>query len=176
MQQQLHALQDVASEQVLVARLIHALYADDPTTHFALLSIAREQLLLGGPRRIRHTLPALGWATLRLIHRVAAAAGSKVAAATADATADDDEASTSAAGAGAAAAAAPVTAASLLQWLLATCLSLADAPEPLLALRWGRFLGLPFDSELCLLHLVRQHREPLDVAWFSRAAYASRSP
>ena len=55
------------SLQVLVARLLHSLYSEHTATHFAILSTAREHLLAGGPRRVRHTLPALGFCALQLV-------------------------------------------------------------------------------------------------------------
>ena len=61
------------SPQVLVAKLLHSLHHDDPATHHALLAAAKEELLAGGPRRTRHTLPALGFCALQIVRRAAAA-------------------------------------------------------------------------------------------------------
>lgn len=58
-------------EQTLVAKLLHSLQAPDPATQFELLQIAQQQLYLGGLRRLRHTLPALGFAVLQLVRRIA---------------------------------------------------------------------------------------------------------
>jgi len=55
-----------------VARLLHSLQAPDPAVQFDLLQIAQQQLYLGGMRRLRHTLPALGFAILHLVRRIAA--------------------------------------------------------------------------------------------------------
>ena len=63
--------EDVEEEQVLVARLLHSLHNDDPATHFAILATARAELMPGGPRRTRHTLPALGFCTLQVVRRLA---------------------------------------------------------------------------------------------------------
>lgn len=69
--------EDVEEEQVLVARLLHSLYNDDPATHFAILATARAELMAGGPRRTRHTLPALGFCTLQVVRRLAASAATE---------------------------------------------------------------------------------------------------
>ena len=63
--------EDIEEEQVLVARLIHSLYNDDPAVHHAILLTAKEELMPGGPRRTRYTLPALGFCTLQVVRRVA---------------------------------------------------------------------------------------------------------
>ncbi|GLI69968.1 hypothetical protein VaNZ11_014715 [Volvox africanus] len=60
--------EDLEEEQVLVARLLHHLRSPDPGTHFAILKISQQQLLVGGPRRLRTTLPALVFCGLEL-HR-----------------------------------------------------------------------------------------------------------
>ncbi len=101
--------QDVQSEQVLVARLLHTLYSEDLAVQFQLLQTAQEQLLKGGPRRLRHTLPALGFAGLALVRRQAKA--------------------------GEAPPAGGASLEAVLQWLLGVSLCLAEVPEPLLALR-----------------------------------------
>uniref|UniRef100_A0A7R9YYL8 Vacuolar protein sorting-associated protein 35 n=1 Tax=Chlamydomonas euryale TaxID=1486919 RepID=A0A7R9YYL8_9CHLO len=64
--------EDMEREQVLVARLLHSLYADDASHHFRLLAAAKQQVQAGGPRRLRHTLPALGFAGLAIVRRLAA--------------------------------------------------------------------------------------------------------
>lgn len=66
--------EDLEEEQVLVARLLHHLTADDPDTHYAILRAVHAQLLLGGPKRLKTTLPALIFCGLGLHRRVAAAA------------------------------------------------------------------------------------------------------
>ena len=58
--------------QVLVAKLLHSLHNDDPATHHSILATAKEELLAGGPRRTRHTLPSLGFCTLQIARRAAA--------------------------------------------------------------------------------------------------------
>lgn len=96
------------SEQSLVARLLHSLWAQDRDMHFAILEAARTHLLKGGPRRLRHTLPALGFATLQLVRRVAGVKGALESPATepeaaantsADAPAEDGAAEKAAAAA-----------------------------------------------------------------------------
>ncbi len=67
--------QDLDEEQVLVARLLHHLRSDDPDTHFAILGAVRQQLLVGGPLRMRTTLPALVFCGLALHRRIAERAG-----------------------------------------------------------------------------------------------------
>mmetsp|Transcript_27157 Transcript_27157/g.69109 ORF Transcript_27157/g.69109 Transcript_27157/m.69109 type:complete len:847 (-) Transcript_27157:307-2847(-) len=121
--------EDVASEQVLVARLLHALHSDDVATHFALLDTARAQLLLGGPRRLRHTLPALGWAGLALVKRLGAG--------------------------GQGSSSGEVTPTSLVQWLLATGLHLGDAREPLSALRLLLAVGVAASEDAGQEELAR---------------------
>ncbi|GIL81964.1 hypothetical protein Vretimale_1517 [Volvox reticuliferus] len=63
--------EDLDEEQVLVARLLHRLRSPDPDTHFAILKIAQHQLLAGGPRRLRTTLPALVFCGLELHRKLA---------------------------------------------------------------------------------------------------------
>ncbi|KAG2449014.1 hypothetical protein HYH02_005768 [Chlamydomonas schloesseri] len=65
--------EDLDEEQVLVARLLHHLRSDDPDTHFTILSVAHDQLLAGGPRRLRTTLPSLVFCGLALHRRLVAA-------------------------------------------------------------------------------------------------------
>lgn len=67
------AVQDLDEEQVLVARLLHHLRSDDPDTHFTILSVAHDQLLAGGPRRLRTTLPSLVFCGLALHRRLVTA-------------------------------------------------------------------------------------------------------
>eukprot|EP00198_Chlamydomonas_reinhardtii_P000706 XP_001690041.1 subunit of retromer complex [Chlamydomonas reinhardtii] len=62
--------EDLDEEQVLVARLLHHLRSDDPDTHFTILSVAHDQLLAGGPRRLRTTLPSLVFCGLALHRRL----------------------------------------------------------------------------------------------------------
>ena len=70
--------QDFEEEQGQVAKLLLQLRGDSPTQKFAVLCAARERLTLGGPARLRHTLPPLAFAALRLAREVVAgrAAGS----------------------------------------------------------------------------------------------------
>ena len=68
--------EDIEEEQVLVAKLIHSLYNDDAAIHHAILLTAKEELMPGGPRRTRHTLPALGFSTLQLVRRMTKASPS----------------------------------------------------------------------------------------------------
>ncbi|PNW88440.1 hypothetical protein CHLRE_01g029650v5 [Chlamydomonas reinhardtii] len=65
--------EDLDEEQVLVARLLHHLRSDDPDTHFTILSVAHDQLLAGGPRRLRTTLPSLVFCGLALHRRLVTA-------------------------------------------------------------------------------------------------------
>lgn len=53
-------------EQLLVSRLLHQLASDDPQQHFAILRAVRGHLERGGPRRMRHTLPALAFCGLEV--------------------------------------------------------------------------------------------------------------
>ncbi|KAG2444706.1 hypothetical protein HXX76_001450 [Chlamydomonas incerta] len=73
--------EDLDEEQVLVARLLHHLRAEDPDTHFTILSVAHDQLLAGGPRRLRTTLPSLVFCGLALHRRLVAARAAAAAAA-----------------------------------------------------------------------------------------------
>eukprot|EP00967_Tisochrysis_lutea_P095634 scaffold139550_cov23-Tisochrysis_lutea.AAC.4 len=73
-------MQDVQNEQTLVARVLHSLHAPDPDMQLQLLQVAQQQLFLGGMRRLRHTLPALGFATLRLVRRVTGGEAAKTGA------------------------------------------------------------------------------------------------
>ncbi|GFR39847.1 hypothetical protein Agub_g344, partial [Astrephomene gubernaculifera] len=62
--------EDLDEEQVLVARLLHCLASPHPDTHFAILTTAHQQLLAGGPRRLRTTVPALVFCGLGLHRRL----------------------------------------------------------------------------------------------------------
>jgi len=53
-------------EQLLVARLLHQLTAEDPQRHFAILKAVRAHLERGGARRMRHTFPALAFCGLEV--------------------------------------------------------------------------------------------------------------
>ena len=68
-------VQDFQEEQDLVARLIHTLRSPDPGQQFAVLRTAWERLSVGGPRRLRHTIPPIAFAALH-IARTKAATGS----------------------------------------------------------------------------------------------------
>lgn len=68
-----HPAQDFDEEQDLVARLMLQLRADGPDTQFAVLRTAQKRLAEGGHARLAHTLPALGFAALRLVREIAAA-------------------------------------------------------------------------------------------------------
>lgn len=124
----------------MVARMLHQLACDDLQLQFAILRAARSYLELGGPARMRHTLPALAFCALKAIRRLLPAgqqqqqhkqASSDSAAAAAKAS-DSSEA---AAVAGVAALEEAVTAESALQWLLEVALQLAEVPAPMPALR-----------------------------------------
>ncbi|GAQ84640.1 VPS35B VPS35 homolog B [Klebsormidium nitens] len=64
--------EDFAEEQNLVARLLHVLVNDDPEEQFKILSAARKQFGLGGPRRLVFTLPPLVVESLKLVRRLQA--------------------------------------------------------------------------------------------------------
>ncbi len=51
---------------MLVARLLHSLQTDKPSVQFQVLCTAKQHLVRGGPRRLRHTLPALGFCALKV--------------------------------------------------------------------------------------------------------------
>lgn len=84
----------------MVARLLHNLVNADPDEHFAILQAAAGHLAMGGPRRTRHTTPALIFCTLQLMRRLISLTAAGTATAAAPATA-----ATGAAAAGAATAA-----------------------------------------------------------------------
>jgi hypothetical protein len=123
------AAQDIEAEQVMVARLLHQLTCDDTATQFAILRAARAHLELGGPARMRHTLPALAFCALKAIRRLPPPSDAERAAAA--------EAASDAAGgsAGAGGGAEAVSMQSALQWLLEVALQLAEVPAPMPALR-----------------------------------------
>lgn len=113
-----------------MARLLHSLQADDVGLQFALLTLAQDHLMRGGPKRAKYTLPALGFCGLRLLRRLTAAP--------ADPGAPPPTVPSLPAAADAArptGAVVSLTVASLLQWLLGVAAALAEVPEPLLALR-----------------------------------------
>ena len=66
-------MQDFQEEQDLVARLIHRLRSPDPVQQFAVLRTAWERLSVGGPRRLRHTIPPIAFAALHIARQGAAA-------------------------------------------------------------------------------------------------------
>ena len=66
-------LQDFQEEQNQVCRLVLQLRAPTPDDQFAVLRAARERLTEGGPARLRHTLPPLGFAALQLVRELQAA-------------------------------------------------------------------------------------------------------
>lgn len=59
-------LQDFAEEQNLVARMMHQLQSDDADEQFHILKTARQHFIQGGPRRVKHTLPPLAFAALKV--------------------------------------------------------------------------------------------------------------
>ena len=67
------ALQDFQEEQDLVARLVHRLRSPDPAQRFAMLRTAWERLSVGGPHRLRHTIPPIAFAALHIARQKAAA-------------------------------------------------------------------------------------------------------
>ncbi|KIZ01214.1 hypothetical protein MNEG_6746 [Monoraphidium neglectum] len=134
--------EDMEDEQLLVSRLLHQLASDDPQKHFAILAAVRTHLERGGPRRMRHTFPALAFCALEVVRRLIAAGGPITtpdkpadADADADASAAADAGAAAADGADAAAAAGGASAEGALQWLLGVALALSEVPAPLQALR-----------------------------------------
>ncbi len=63
-------LQFFEEEQNLLARLVHQLVSSDTDEHFELLRAARDRFNAGGPKRLRHTLPPLAFAALRLVRTI----------------------------------------------------------------------------------------------------------
>jgi vacuolar protein sorting-associated protein 35 len=116
-------LQDMEEEQVMVARMLHQLTCDDLRSQFEILRAARAHLELGGPARMRHTLPALAFCALKALRRLLPGQQQKPADTAADSGTADDAAEET------------VTAESALQWLLEVALQLADVPAPMPALR-----------------------------------------
>lgn len=51
--------------------MLHHLTASDVDATFSMLSLAREELAAGGPKRVRYTYPALAFCTLALVRRAA---------------------------------------------------------------------------------------------------------
>lgn len=49
-----------------MSRLLHQLSSDDPQLHFSILRTVRVHLERGGPRRMRHTFPALAFCGLEV--------------------------------------------------------------------------------------------------------------
>lgn len=68
-----NSVQDFEEEQDLVARIIHRMRSSDTAQHFAMLCTAWERLSVGGPRRLRHTIPPIAFAALHIARRKAAA-------------------------------------------------------------------------------------------------------
>ena len=66
-------VQDFEEEQDLVARIIHRMHSLDTAQHFAMLRTAWERLSVGGPRRLRHTIPPIAFAALHIAKQKAAA-------------------------------------------------------------------------------------------------------
>lgn len=64
--QSLRCVQDFAEEQNQVARMVHQLQSDDPDEQFHILKTARQHFTQGGPRRVKHTLPPLAFAALKV--------------------------------------------------------------------------------------------------------------
>jgi Vacuolar protein sorting-associated protein 35 len=64
------SLQDFEEEQVLVARLLHNLVAEDPDTQFEVLQAARDRLVRGGPERMKYTLPPIVFTALSLLRSI----------------------------------------------------------------------------------------------------------
>lgn len=118
------AVQDMEEEQVMVARMLHQLMCDDLRLQFAILRAARTHLELGGPARMRHTLPALAFCALKALRRLLPGQSDAAAAGAAAAAVDASKAAEEA-----------VTAESALQWLLEVALQLAEVPAPMPALR-----------------------------------------
>lgn len=124
--------------------MLHQITCDDLQLQFAILRSARAHLELGGPARMRHTLPALAFCTLKALRRLLPGqqphkqqadgnAGPAGKADGSDAAVQEGPAAAAAAALGASEEA--VTAESALQWLLEVALQLAEVPAPLPALR-----------------------------------------
>ncbi|GAX84024.1 hypothetical protein CEUSTIGMA_g11449.t1 [Chlamydomonas eustigma] len=166
--------EDIEEEQVLVARLIHSLFHEDPVIHHAILSLAKSELMHGGARRVRHTLPALGFCALQIVRRISSASKASPSlrnnaeceagfgAASPDINAETTETDAEAVNievkavdaeaeadvTAAAANASELTAGALLQWVLELCNVLAEVPrEPMMALRMLLAAGLAASEE-----------------------------
>lgn len=59
--------QDFEDEQNLMGRLMHQLRCPEPDSQFALLKAAREKITLGGASRLKHTIPPIAFAALRVV-------------------------------------------------------------------------------------------------------------
>ena len=57
-------------EQTLVAKLMHVLEHEDTDVNYQMLNVARKYLQPGGPDRVSITMPALVFASLKLLRRV----------------------------------------------------------------------------------------------------------
>lgn len=132
----------------MVARMLHQLTSPDPVQQYALLRAARTHLELGGPARMRYTLPALAFCGLRALRGVAQSVNGS-----AGAEAEGGAAST------------PVTAEALLQWLLQVCLALAEVPAPLQALRLLLACGHVASEEAGLEMLAYEFFEQVRQCW-----------
>ncbi|XP_020580939.1 vacuolar protein sorting-associated protein 35B-like isoform X2 [Phalaenopsis equestris] len=62
--------EDFKEEQNSVARLIHMLYNDDPGEMLEIICTVRKHILLGGPKRLAFTIPALIFSALKLLRRL----------------------------------------------------------------------------------------------------------
>jgi vacuolar protein sorting-associated protein 35 len=63
-------LKDFDEEQNMVAKLVHQLYSSGLDEQFAIYITARKRFASGGPRRLKHTLPPLGFQALLLVRRM----------------------------------------------------------------------------------------------------------
>ncbi|KAM7493186.1 hypothetical protein LguiB_027795 [Lonicera macranthoides] len=57
--------EDFKEEQNSVARLIHMLYNDDPEEMLKIISTVRKHIMIGGPKRLRFTVPPLVFSALK---------------------------------------------------------------------------------------------------------------
>ncbi|KAL3286540.1 hypothetical protein HHI36_001045 [Cryptolaemus montrouzieri] len=62
-------MEELAEEQCLLARFIHHFKADNPDDQFLILTTSRKILAVGGPQKIRHTLPPLVFHAYQLAFR-----------------------------------------------------------------------------------------------------------
>jgi len=154
--------EDLAEEQALVAAALHSLgpasgggggaatAAAAVAETFSMLRLARERLAAGGPRRLRHTYPALVFRTLALVREAAAVEAAAAAAAAPGPSGEADGGGAPPAGASGAAAVAAGGEAScerMLQWALSICHEVAEASEPGVALRLMLAAGLAASEE-----------------------------